>query len=44
MPKNSFWKNTIKYYAKKYDISVLDGTGNFKSVNQLSYSYMSLES
>lgn len=34
MPNDKF-KN-IKYYAKLYDISVLNDKGKYKSVNQLS--------
>jgi hypothetical protein len=30
------WSNTIKHYAKIYEISVLDDKGRMKSVNQLS--------
>jgi len=30
------WGNTIKHYAKVYEISVLDDKGRMKSVNQLS--------
>lgn len=36
MPKKSSeWNNTIKAYAKKYNISVMSGD-NYKSVNRLS--------
>jgi hypothetical protein len=33
--KTNEWNNTIKAYAKRYDISVMEGS-NFKSVNKLS--------
>jgi hypothetical protein len=36
MVKSKFWNNSIKSYAKKYKISVLDENGHYKSVNQLS--------
>jgi hypothetical protein len=35
-PSSNKWSNTIKHYAKIYEISVLDDKGKMKSVNQLS--------
>ena len=36
IPSSNKWSNTIKHYAKIYEISVLDDKGRMKSVNQLS--------
>ena len=36
VPKSNKWENTIKHYAKLYEISVLDSKGKMKSVNHLS--------
>lgn len=36
MAKKNIWDSSLKAYAKKYDISVLDDKGKFKSVNALS--------
>jgi len=36
MTKKKDWDNTLKSYAKKYDITVLNDDGTFKSVNTLS--------
>jgi hypothetical protein len=35
-PKSNKFENTIKHYAKIYEISVLDEKGRMKSVNHLS--------
>lgn len=35
-PSSNKWENSIKHYAKIYEISVIDDKGRLKGVNQLS--------